>query len=282
MEVSSCSLFSITSHNLLSIGYHMLGPVVLLLYDATVADDHVRDHEPVAYRIRSGHLERGDSRRSAALFGTPASDARERRDSASDYVKRALDIIIAAVFAVLLAPLMIVIALLIRLDSPGPILFRQQRAGRGGRPFTMYKFRTMCADADAAKHSLRHLNLTGDPRLFKIPNDPRVTRTGSLLRKISVDELPQLWNVLRGDMSMVGPRPFFVEDLETYATHHFRRLEVRPGLTGLWQVNGRSIVRDFEEVIRLDTSYVDNRSIWLDTQILLRTIPTVLRRNGAY
>jgi lipopolysaccharide/colanic/teichoic acid biosynthesis glycosyltransferase len=203
------------------------------------------------------------------------------REAAGEYAKRTLDVVAAIAVGVLLAPLMLLVALLIRLDSPGPILFRQVRAGRNGRPFRMCKFRTMTANADAVKKDLQHLNVSGDPRLFKIPNDPRITRIGALLRRSSLDELPQLWNVLRGDMSLVGPRPFFVEDLVSYETHHFRRLEVRPGLTGLWQVNGRSSVTDFEEVVRLDTHYVDNRSILLDTQILLRTIPAVMRRSGA-
>jgi lipopolysaccharide/colanic/teichoic acid biosynthesis glycosyltransferase len=227
-----------------------------------------------------GKYNRGGSVTLYAILGF--GNAQAGGAAARAYLKRRLDVLAATVLAALLAPLMLVIALLIWLDSPGPVLFRQQRAGRGGRPFMMCKFRTMHTNADAVKESLRHLNVTGDPRLFKIPNDPRVTRIGSLLRKSSLDELPQLWNIIRGDMSLVGPRPFFIEDLDRYATHHFRRLEVRPGLTGLWQVNGRSSVTDFEEVVRLDTQYVDNYSIWLDTQILLRTIPAVLRRNGAY
>jgi exopolysaccharide biosynthesis polyprenyl glycosylphosphotransferase len=211
-----------------------------------------------------------------------AEPTQARCNAAGEIVKRALDVVAATILAAVLLPLMLVIAALIKLDSPGPVLFRQVRAGRSGRPFRMCKFRTMTANADAAKQALRHLNASGDPRLFKIPNDPRITRIGSLLRRASLDELPQLWNIIRGDMSLVGPRPFFVEDLATYETHHFRRLEVRPGLTGLWQVNGRSAVTDFEEVVRLDTQYVDNRSIWLDTLILLRTLPAVLRRSGAY
>jgi lipopolysaccharide/colanic/teichoic acid biosynthesis glycosyltransferase len=222
------------------------------------------------------------SRRPPHIHLVKAEPAGTGRNAAGEYLKRTVDVVAASLLAALLAPLMLVIMLLIRFDSPGPILFRQVRAGRGGRPFMMCKFRTMNANADAAKQSLRHLNASGDPRLFKIPNDPRVTRIGWLLRRTSLDELPQLWNVIRGEMSLVGPRPFFVEDLETYSTHHFRRLEVRPGLTGLWQVNGRSAVVDFEEVVRLDMQYVDNRSIWLDMQILLRTIPAVLRRGGAY
>src|SRR5919109_1458686 len=166
------------------------------------------------------------------------------RIAADESLKRMLDLVAAIVLIAVLLPLMIVIAVLIKLDSSGPVLFRQVRAGRNGRPFRMCKFRTMTANADATKQALRHLNASGDPRLFKIPNDPRITRVGALLRQSSLDELPQLWNIIRGDMSLVGPRPFFVEDLATYEKHHFRRLEVRPGLTGLWQVNGRSAVTD--------------------------------------
>jgi lipopolysaccharide/colanic/teichoic acid biosynthesis glycosyltransferase len=224
----------------------------------------------------------GRSWRNPHIHLVKAEPIRPSRDEAGEYVKRALDFIAATLLAALLAPLMLVIALLIKLDARGPILFRQKRAGRDGRPFMMCKFRTMTANADATKQALGHLNASGDPRLFKIHNDPRITRIGALLRRSSLDELPQLWNIIRGDMSLVGPRPFFVEDLASYETHHLRRLEVRPGLTGLWQVNGRSAVTDFEEVIRLDTHYVDNRSIWLDTQILLRTVPAVLRRSGAF
>jgi lipopolysaccharide/colanic/teichoic acid biosynthesis glycosyltransferase len=140
----------------------------------------------------------------------------------------------------------------------------------------------MRVGADAEKKSLAHLNRTGDKRLFKIEDDPRVTRVGSLLRKWSLDELPQLWNVLRGDMSLVGPRPFFESDLEDYEAHHYRRLGARPGVTGLWQIGGRSSVVDFEEVVRLDRQYIEQWSIWLDISILLRTLPAVLRRSGAF
>jgi lipopolysaccharide/colanic/teichoic acid biosynthesis glycosyltransferase len=146
----------------------------------------------------------------------------------------------------------------------------------------MLKFRTMRAGADAEKRKLAHLNHTGDSRLFKIPNDPRVTRLGAWLRLWSLDELPQLWNVLTGDMSLVGPRPFFESDLEDYEDHHFRRLGAKPGITGNWQVHGRSDVVDFEEVVRLDRDYIEQWSLWLDIRILLATLPVVARRTGAY
>jgi exopolysaccharide biosynthesis polyprenyl glycosylphosphotransferase len=196
--------------------------------------------------------------------------------------KRALDAVCAAAGLLLLLPLLLLVALLIRLDSPGSIVFRQLRTGLGGRPFWMYKFRTMVENADEIKPHLEHLNESGDPRLFKIRDDPRVTRVGRLLRRTSLDELPQLLNVLRGEMSLIGPRPFFPGDLDHYAPHHFARLTVLPGITGLWQVRGRSEVLDFEEVVRMDREYIEGWSFWLDFKILLLTLPAVFRRKGAY
>lgn len=197
-------------------------------------------------------------------------------------IKRAMDIVLTSAGLIFVAPIMLVIAIAIKLDSRGPVFFSQIRAGVGGRPFRMYKFRTMIADADRMKAQLQHLNESGDPRLFKIKNDPRVTRVGRILRKTSLDELPQLFNVLKGEMSLVGPRPFFPGDLDDYEAHHFERLHVLPGITGLWQVNGRSDVVDFEEVVRLDTEYIRNWSIRMDVGILLRTLPAAFGRGGAY
>jgi lipopolysaccharide/colanic/teichoic acid biosynthesis glycosyltransferase len=198
------------------------------------------------------------------------------------FVKRAIDIVGAGLGLIVLSPLFGVIAALIRVESPGPVIFSQSRAGLGGRPFWLLKFRTMRDGADAEKHELAHLNHTGDPRLFKIPNDPRVTRLGAKLRRWSLDELPQLWNVLMGDMSLVGPRPFFEEDLHTYEDRHFKRLGVKPGITGLWQVKGRSDVVVFEEVVRLDREYIERWSVRLEFWILVLTLPAVLWRRGAY
>jgi exopolysaccharide biosynthesis polyprenyl glycosylphosphotransferase len=197
-------------------------------------------------------------------------------------IKRVVDIVGAAVGLVVLAPVLALIALAIRLDSPGPVFFSQDRAGLGGRRFRMLKFRTMRVGADAEKHSLSHLNHSGDSRLFKIPEDPRVTRLGALLRRWSLDELPQCWNVLMGDMSLVGPRPFFEADFASYQDHHFRRLDAKPGITGLWQVSGRSAVVDFEDVVYLDRQYIEQWSPWLDVSIMFRTLPAVVRRTGAY
>lgn len=197
-------------------------------------------------------------------------------------VKRATDIAAGSVLLAVSLPVMLVVAAAIRLDSRGPVFFRQQRAGRGGRRFDMLKFRTMRIGADEEKLDLAHLNHTGDIRLFKIPADPRVTRFGRFLRRWSLDELPQLWNVLRGDMSLVGPRPFFEADFAAYEEHHFRRLDTKPGITGLWQVSGRSEVVDFEDVVFLDRQYIEQWSLWLDVSILFRTISAVVRRTGAY
>lgn len=196
--------------------------------------------------------------------------------------KRALDVVASALGIVLLSPLFAAIAVGIRLDSPGPIFFAQARAGWHGRRFRMFKFRTMRLGADEEKIDLAHLNASGDRRLFKIPNDPRITRFGRFLRRWSLDELPQLWNVLSGDMSLVGPRPFFESDLQDYEAHHFRRLTVKPGITGNWQVQGRSDILDFEEVVRLDREYIEHWSLALDAWIVVRTLPAVLNRSGAY
>jgi len=196
--------------------------------------------------------------------------------------KRIVDVILSSVLLVLLAPVLALIAIIVRLDSPGSPLFLQERAGLGGRRFRMIKFRTMRSGADLEKAHLAHLNQTGDSRLFKIRDDPRTTGVGRFLRRWSLDELPQLVNVLLGEMSLVGPRPFFQTDFEAYEDHHFRRLDAKPGLTGLWQVSGRSEVLDFEDVIYLDRQYIEQWSFWLDISILFRTIPAVLRRTGAF
>jgi exopolysaccharide biosynthesis polyprenyl glycosylphosphotransferase len=196
-------------------------------------------------------------------------------------IKRVVDVVGAALGLVGLAPLLLVLAAIIKSDSPGPAIFRHRRIGTGGRPFMMLKFRTMVDGADALRPSLAHLNHTGDPRLFKIPNDPRVSRVGRWLRRWSLDELPQLWNVLMGEMSLVGPRPFPQSDFMEYQVHHFARLGAKPGITGLWQVSGRSGIVDFEEVVALDTKYVREWSVLRDLKILLQTIPVVIRRNGA-
>ena len=194
-------------------------------------------------------------------------------------LKRAIDVALAAAALVLLAPAMAVIALLIRLTSPGPAIFRQQRCGLNGRRFVFYKFRSMCANAEELKPALAHLN--HKETAFKIPNDPRLTRIGRYLRKFSIDEWPQLWNVLRGDMSLVGPRPAVPEEVERYQRWQRRRLRMRPGLTCLWAIAGRDAL-DFETWMRLDMQYIDSWSLALDWKIMLRTVPRVLSGKGAY
>lgn len=194
------------------------------------------------------------------------------------FVKRTADITFSALGLILLSPLLVAVAMAIKLDSPGPFFYRAQRVGKKGRKFNCFKFRTMVADADTLKEGLRHLNERQGP-FFKIANDPRVTRLGRSLRKYSLDELPQLWNVLKGDMSLVGPRPHPTDDFEQYSLEHLRRLDVAPGITGLWQVSAR---RDssFEKGMELDLEYIENWDLWLDVKILLRTIPVVLRGLG--
>ncbi len=193
-------------------------------------------------------------------------------------LKRAIDIVVAGLGLLMLAPLLPIVALLIRVTSPGPVIFRQVRCGLNGRRFTLYKFRSMCADAEALKPSLAHLSTR--QTAFKLPRDPRLTLVGRYLRKFSIDECPQLWNVLRGDMSLVGPRPAIPEEVDQYQMWQRRRLRVRPGLTCLWAISGRDHV-DFETWMRLDLRYIDTWSLGLDWRILLRTIPRVLSGRGA-
>jgi exopolysaccharide biosynthesis polyprenyl glycosylphosphotransferase len=195
--------------------------------------------------------------------------------------KLLLDFTGALVLLLLSALPMLVIGLLIKLTSPGPVMFRQQRSGLNGQPFMIYKFRTMQTNAEQFKHELAAMNEMSGP-VFKITNDPRVTPFGKWLRKFSLDEFPQLLNVLLGEMSLVGPRPLPVDEVRRFHDlAHRRRLSVKPGLTCLWQVQGRNQISDFQEWVRLDLEYIDNWSIWLDLKILLRTIPVVLAGTGA-
>ncbi|MCB0216463.1 MAG: sugar transferase [Chloroflexi bacterium] len=195
-------------------------------------------------------------------------------------IKRGLDIGLAAALLLLFSPLLGLVALLVRLESRGEVLFRQSRVGRDGRLFTCFKFRSMVDGADAERERLRpHSDVDGP--IFKMREDPRITRVGRVIRRYSIDELPQLFNVLRGDMSLVGPRPPMPTEVNAYAEWHRRRLDIAPGLTGLWQVSGRSDLT-FDEMVMLDLFYAENWSLFLDLKILLRTVPTVLRGTGAY
>jgi exopolysaccharide biosynthesis polyprenyl glycosylphosphotransferase len=195
-------------------------------------------------------------------------------------VKRALDFCLALVALLIVSPVMLLAAALIKIASPGPIFFAQKRIGRNKRKFTIYKFRTMAVDAENKMRQLEHLNEVSGP-VFKIKDDPRITPVGRFLRKTSIDELPQLFNVLKGDMSLVGPRPLPIRDYEGFNEDwHRRRFSVRPGITCLWQVNGRSSI-PFEKWMELDMQYIDKWSLWLDLKILAQTIPAVLKGLGA-
>lgn len=215
------------------------------------------------------------------LGGVPLIGVRDISISGGDLIiKRAMDFSVSLVGLIALSPLMFLIAAAIRLDSPGPVLFRQERVGKGGRLFTLYKFRSMREGAESEVRQLTNLNEADGP-LFKIRDDPRLTRVGRLLRRMSLDELPQIYNVLRGDMSLVGPRPPLPSEVEQYKPWHRKRLEVSPGMTGLWQVSGRSELT-FDEMVLLDIYYIENWSPALDTLVFLRTIPRVIFGDGAY
>jgi exopolysaccharide biosynthesis polyprenyl glycosylphosphotransferase len=216
---------------------------------------------------------------------------RPRRDAASEQpvptprkislaVKRVVDVVGAALLLILLAPVMAAIAVAVRLDSEGPIFFRQRRCGKGGREFNMIKFRTMVPDAERIQKELLDRNDVDGP-VFKMFEDPRVTRVGRFLRRNSLDELPQLWNVLVGDMSLVGPRPLMMSEMRLCRSWRDLRLSVKPGITGIWQVNGRSAT-SFHDWIRHDTQYVQNWSLWLDLRVLAKTALWVIARTGAF
>jgi exopolysaccharide biosynthesis polyprenyl glycosylphosphotransferase len=198
------------------------------------------------------------------------------------WVKRCFDFCFAFCLITLLLPVYIAIAILIKLDSPGQIFFRQNRIGLHNRPFKVWKFRTMVANADKLQAKLEADNENKDGVLFKMKDDPRITRIGRTLRRYSLDELPQLFNILLGEMSLVGPRPLPTRDVERFTNRHFIRQEVLPGITGLWQVSGRSTIDNFEDVVNLDMAYITNWSLWLDLQIILKTVKVVLNQSGAY
>lgn len=196
-------------------------------------------------------------------------------------IKRGIDLVGSALLLLAAAPVMAVVAIALRRAGAPGVLFRQTRIGQGGKTFTILKFRTMVEGAEARLEELRKESLYADARLFKLDGDPRVTRIGAFLRRTSLDELPQLWNVLRGDMSLVGPRPPLPGEVELYEGHHYARFDVKPGITGPWQVSGRNSIRDFEKVILLEMAYIRRWTIWRDLSLLLRTLPAVLSRRGA-
>jgi lipopolysaccharide/colanic/teichoic acid biosynthesis glycosyltransferase len=196
-------------------------------------------------------------------------------------VKRAMDILGSSVGILILLPLLVFIVLLIKLNDPrGAILFKQTRIGENGKPFTMYKFRSMVSDSEERLAQLLHNNeISG--AMFKMKHDPRVTRVGKYLRKLSLDELPQLWNVLINDMSLVGPRPALPREVELYTSYDQQRLLVKPGCTGLWQVSGRNGL-SFEQMVELDLYYIRNRSIWMDIKVAMKTIWVMINSHNAY
>ena len=193
-------------------------------------------------------------------------------------LKRLIDIVLSFTFLMLIMPVLIACAIAIKIDSPGPVFFIQDRTGFGGKPFKILKLRTMRRDADKIKRKYAHLNTLNWPD-FKIPDDPRITRVGSFLRKTSLDEIPQFLNVLFGDMSMVGPRPTSFS-ASTYDLWHTARLDIKPGITGLWQISGRNDI-EFDERVRMDVAYINNVSLTLDLKIMVRTLTAVLRQEGA-
>lgn len=195
--------------------------------------------------------------------------------------KRAFDLVASFCGLIVLSPLLLAAAIAVRLSSPGPIFFSQTRVGMGGRKFRMYKFRSMTEGAEEKLEELAQESIYADRRLFKVTNDPRITRVGRFLRRTSIDELPQLWNVLRGDMSLVGPRPPLPAEVRLYSEHHYARFNMKPGITGPWQVSGRNHITDFEQVVRIEKEHMYQWTFWKDIQILLRTIPVVLKMEGA-
>jgi exopolysaccharide biosynthesis polyprenyl glycosylphosphotransferase len=216
------------------------------------------------------------------LAGLPLIGMKEPAITGWNYMlKRVLDIVVALIVLTIFSLPMAIIALLIKRDSEGPVIFRQERVGRDGKSFTITKFRCMVNDAEAQRAALMEQSQGIDLRLFKMENDPRVTSTGRWLRRWSLDELPQFWQVLTGEMSVVGPRPQLVEEVERYEEWHRQRLHATPGLTGLWQINGRSDL-SFDEMVRLDLFYAEHWSLWLDIKVMLRTVPAVVRGSGAY
>src|ERR1035441_397867 len=264
---------------------HVVDEVVFAVESESLADLEeiflLCDEEGVRTRVAVDFFPHVNSTVSLDRFGTIPllTFSAAPYDEIRLLVKRSTDVVIAAAGLVVLAPLMALIVLMIRLTSPGPAIFRQARCGLNGRRFLFYKFRSMVENAEDLKLGLAHLN-TRDEVVFKIPRDPRLTALGRYLRKFSIDEWPQLWNVLRGDMSLVGPRPAVQSEVDQYQRWQRRRLRMRPGLTCLWAICGRDQV-DFETWMKMDMQYIDNWSLALDWKILLRTIPRVLTGHGA-
>lgn len=206
---------------------------------------------------------------------------RDAHDGSYPFVKRSIDLLVSSVALLVLFPLLVLTALAVKLESPGPVLFSQTRIGRRGRPFKCWKFRSMYTDAEARKAELEAQNEMDGGTTFKMKRDPRITRVGRFIRKASIDELPQLWNVWIGEMSLVGPRPPVPAEVAQYTAMDRLRLSVKPGITCIWQVSGRSDI-PFEEQVQLDIRYIHERSLGMDIRLLFATIPAVLFARGAY
>ena len=244
-----------------------------------------RGHERGSSTMTPGVLASGARARTQVVpalagFDVAVDDGSTSRSSLAEGMKQCLDRLLAGIALLVLAPLLVVLVIAVRVSSPGPVFYRHTRIGRNGRAFTFLKFRTMIADAHERREELLDLNEC-DGLLFKIRSDPRITGVGRWLRRLSLDELPQLWHVVTGHMSLVGPRPPLPTEVAAYSDEVWRRLDVKPGLTGLWQVSGRSNL-SWSESVELDLWYVDNWSLWLDLSIMVRTVPAVLTGRGAY
>lgn len=197
-------------------------------------------------------------------------------------LKRMMDIAAGLVGCIVFSPIMLVTAIAIKLDSPGPVLFKQTRVGQNGRHFKIYKFRSMYIDAEERKKELMAQNEIEGGVMFKMKDDPRITKVGKVIRRLSIDELPQFFNILFGSMSLVGTRPPTIDEVEKYERNHWRRISIKPGLTGMWQVSGRSNITNFDEIVELDVEYIDNWSLALDIRIILKTVLVVLKHGDAY
>lgn len=203
-------------------------------------------------------------------------------NSSAKVAKRVIDIIGSLVGIIVFSPIMLVTAIAIKLDSKGPVIFKQERVGLNGQHFKMYKFRSMCVNAEELKAKLMDQNEVEGGLMFKMKDDPRITKVGKFIRKTSIDELPQFFNVLIGNMSLVGTRPPTMDEVALYNRVHWRRMSIKPGITGMWQVSGRSEIKDFDEIVELDTTYIDKWSIWFDFKIMFMTVICLVRRKGAY
>jgi exopolysaccharide biosynthesis polyprenyl glycosylphosphotransferase len=249
---------------------HHMGDLFLLCEERGITARVVLDFFP--HNIARTRLDELDGISLLTFSTTPKSELLL-------FTRRLFDFLVSLLLIALFSPLFLLVWLFIRVESPGPALYRQTRVGLNGRKFVFYKFRSMVQGAEDLKDGLAGHNLMNGP-VFKMENDPRITRIGRLLRKSSLDELPQLFNVLKGEMSLVGPRPNLPEEVAQYQGWQRRRLSMKPGITGLWQVSGRNLI-DFNDWMRLDLAYIDNWSLWLDFKILLKTIPTILGGKGA-